>query len=265
MPALEAQATYDAAADNYDAPPLGFWERHGAATVERLALAPGMRVLDLCCGSGASALPAARAVGAGGEVVGVDLAERMLDLARTKASDAGLSNVTFVRADALEFSDDAGFDAVVCAFGVFHMPDMTAAMRHFWSLVRPGGRLAITTWAESCLEPGATAFWEAIHEVRPDLYKSFNPWDRIARIEAVIELYEGAGIPAPRAERVTDAQPLSQPTDWWTIVMGSGFRGTMEALDPDEAALVRASCLAAMEGVRQVNTSAIYAQAGNPA
>jgi ubiquinone/menaquinone biosynthesis C-methylase UbiE len=264
MSTLEAQA-YDAAADLYDSPELGFWARHGAATVARLEPAPGMRVLDVCCGTGASALPAARAVGPGGEVVGVDLSEPMVELARAKAKDAGLRNLTFVRGDALEFRDEAGFDAVVCAFGIYLMPDMTAAMRQLWSLVRPGGRLAITTWAESCLEPGATAFWEAIHEVRPDLYRSFSPWDLIARIEAVLELYEGAGIAAPRAERATDAQPLGHPTDWWTIVMGSGFRGTVEALEPDEAALVRTSCLAALEGTRQVNTSAIYARAPKPA
>ena len=61
--ARRAAATYGAAADHYDLPTLSFWDRFGAATVSRLRLASGHRVLDLCCGAGASALPAARAVG----------------------------------------------------------------------------------------------------------------------------------------------------------------------------------------------------------
>jgi ubiquinone/menaquinone biosynthesis C-methylase UbiE len=264
MASLSAQAAYDAAADLYDSQVCGFWDRHGRATIERLGLAPGARVLDACCGTGASALAAARVVGDSGEVVGVDVAARLLEVAQTKAEAQGLRNVSFVHADALEFEDPAGFDAVVCVFGIFQMPDMSAAMRKLWSLVRPGGRLAITTWAESCLEPGATAFWDAVREVRADLYKAFNPWDAITRPETVTELYESAGISRSRAERVVDAQPLEQPTDWWTIVMGTGFRGTMDALEPPEAALVRDACLAAMEGVHQVNTSAIYAVARKP-
>jgi ubiquinone/menaquinone biosynthesis C-methylase UbiE len=95
----KAEATYNAAADNFDAGPLGFWERYGRRTVERLDLARGARVLDVCCGSGASALPAARTVGAEGRVIGVDLADRLLDLARATADAQGLSSTEFRRAD----------------------------------------------------------------------------------------------------------------------------------------------------------------------
>lgn len=60
---LKAEKTYDAAADDFDAEPLAFWDRYGRRTIERLRLEPGANVLDVCCGTGASALPAARAVG----------------------------------------------------------------------------------------------------------------------------------------------------------------------------------------------------------
>jgi len=81
-----AAATYNAAADHYDDAANSFWGRFGRRTVERLALSPGARVLDVCCGSGASALPAAERVGPGGHVLGVDLAEELLTLARAKAA-----------------------------------------------------------------------------------------------------------------------------------------------------------------------------------
>ena len=70
---LKAAVTYDAAADHFDAGPLAFWGRYGRRTVELLALLPGSTVLDVGCGSGASAIPAAEAVGPTGRVAGVDL------------------------------------------------------------------------------------------------------------------------------------------------------------------------------------------------
>jgi hypothetical protein len=72
--AARAARTYSAASDHSLRPALRFWDRWGAATVERVPLAPGDAVLDLCCGAGASALPAARAVAPDGHVLALDLA-----------------------------------------------------------------------------------------------------------------------------------------------------------------------------------------------
>ena len=60
---LKSAATYNAAADHFDDGPLAFWDRYGRKTIERLRLKPGSIVLDVGCGSGASAIPAAKAVG----------------------------------------------------------------------------------------------------------------------------------------------------------------------------------------------------------
>jgi ubiquinone/menaquinone biosynthesis C-methylase UbiE len=72
--AQRAGRAYGSAADHYTLPALGFWDRFGAATVSRLRLAPGQVVLDLCCGAGASAIPAAHAVAPHGSVLAVDIA-----------------------------------------------------------------------------------------------------------------------------------------------------------------------------------------------
>src|SRR5690242_12009092 len=100
--AERARRTYDAAADHYDAPGLAFWARSGARTVERLGLPTGASVLDTPCGSGASALPAARAVGPSGNVIGADVSEGLLALAASKAQRAGLANVQFRAGDMRE-------------------------------------------------------------------------------------------------------------------------------------------------------------------
>src|SRR5580658_2167951 len=121
----KAAATYNAASDHFDDPALSFWDRFGQRTVERLGLRPGEKVLDVCCGSGASALPAAARVGPAGRVVGVDLSDRLLDLCRAKAKARGLRNVEARRGD-MEHLDlpKESFDAVVCVFGLFFATDV---------------------------------------------------------------------------------------------------------------------------------------------
>src|SRR5262249_60368300 len=80
-----AASTYNAAADSYDASALGFWNYFGRRTIELLSLPSASRVLDVCCGAGASALAAAEVVGPAGKVVGVDIFQKVFGLVRTKA------------------------------------------------------------------------------------------------------------------------------------------------------------------------------------
>jgi len=142
-----AAFTYNAAADFFDASPLGFWDYFGRRTIELASLPSGSRVLDVCCGTGASALPAAEAVGPKGKVIGVDLAKQLLESARTKAIQRRLGNIEFEIGDMLSMRFPvASFDVVVCVFGIFFVPDMAKAVSELWSRIRPGGKLAVTTW-----------------------------------------------------------------------------------------------------------------------
>src|SRR5215470_10684945 len=116
--ARRAARTYGAAADHYTRPSLSFWDHFGAATISRLHLAPGQAVLDLCCGAGASAIPAAHAVGPSGRVLGIDVAAPMLELARARAAQEGLAHIEFRQGDATRTGlPDGSFDAVICVFG----------------------------------------------------------------------------------------------------------------------------------------------------
>jgi ubiquinone/menaquinone biosynthesis C-methylase UbiE len=264
----KAARTYNAAADYYDEPANSFWERFGRATVERLRLPLGSRVLDVCCGSGASALPAAEIVGPRGSVLGIDLAANLLGLARKKAVKRGLTNTDFQVGDLLDMHlNDSQFDAVICVFGIFFIPDMPAAVRALWQAVRPGGKLAVTTWGPRFLEPATTAFWNAVREVRPDLYKGFNPWDRISDPESVSALLREGGV--ERADVVAEANthPIPSGDAWWSAVLGSGFRGTVDQLD---AAALKDVYQANMRyitasGISSVETNVIYAIAQKPA
>jgi ubiquinone/menaquinone biosynthesis C-methylase UbiE len=259
-----AATTYNAASDHYDDPANSFWERFGRRTVERLDLSPGARVLDICCGSGASAIPAAEAVGPNGFVLGVDLAEDLLELARTKAKLCGHERIEFRTGDLLDLGlPESAFDAVICVFGIFFVPDMQAAARELWRLVRPGGKLAITTWGPRFFEPMSTAFWNSVREVRPDLYKGFNPWDRVCDIESLRSMLDGAGVNTQEVALEGGTHPLRSPEDWWSMILGSGYRGTIEQLDAESRERVRRDNLNFIceSGVRSVEANVIYAVA----
>lgn len=262
-----ALATYDAAADAYDDAANSFWARFGRRTAERIGLADGERVLDVCCGSGASAIPAAEMVGASGSVTGVDLSERLLALARAKARARGLRNVEFRPGDMLDLQvPDARFDAVVCVFGVFFVPDIPAAIRSLWRAVRPGGRLAITTWGPRFFEPANTAFWSSVRDVRPDLYKGFNPWDRITEPASLRAVLDEAGVRGAEVVAEAGEHPIASPEAWWAAVLGSGYRGTFEQLDAGQRERVRAANLdyVRRSGITAVEANVVYAAARKP-
>jgi len=260
---VKTTAAYNAAADSYD-DPANSWDRFGRRTIERLRLPLGARILDVCCGSGAAAIPAAEIVGPRGCVLGIDLAHNLLALARTKARERRLRNIAFGLGDMLELPVPASrFDAVVCVFGIFFATDMPEAVRRLWRVVRPGGRLAITTWGPNVFEPAATAFWNAVREVRPDLYKGFDPWDRIADPSAVHALLRAGGV--DQAEVIAEAgtHPIPTPEAWWSAVLGSGFRGTVDQLDAGTRERVRtANCdFIRRGGIRAVEANVVYALA----
>jgi len=262
-----AAFTYNAAADFFDASPLGFWDYFGRRTIELASLPRGSRVLDVCCGTGASALPAAEAVGPTGKIIGVDLAEELLELARRKAVQQRLGNIKFEVGDmlSLRFPTES-FDAVVCVFGIFFVPDMPRAVSELWSRIRPGGKLAMTTWGPNFFQPGSDAFWRSIKDVRPDLFKGFNPWDRINDPGSLTKIFDEAGIAPPKIVPENRLHPINSAEDWWTIVLGSGYRGTIEQLTLAERQKVQDANLAFIrnEKISAIETNVLYALGAKP-
>lgn len=130
------------AAGDYDTMAGLIWAV-GGRIVDRLAVEPGEAVLDVACGTGNAAIPAALA---GGRVVGLDLTPELFAPARRRAEAAGVT-VNWVEGDAedLPFGDGA-FDVVLSTFGVMFAPRHEIAAAELARVVRPGGRFGLANW-----------------------------------------------------------------------------------------------------------------------
>lgn len=116
-----------------------------AALVDRIGVIKGMKVLDVGCGDGNTALPEAKL---GADVLGVDIARNLVDAAGRRATDQGLTNVTFREGDAtnLQGIADQEFDLVVSIFGVMFAPKPFDVAKELVRVTRPGGRIVMGNW-----------------------------------------------------------------------------------------------------------------------
>jgi ubiquinone/menaquinone biosynthesis C-methylase UbiE len=117
----------------------------GAALVAKLGITPGLRVLDLGCGDGTTAIPEARL---GAEVLGVDIAANLVAAGRARAAAESLVNCTFQEGDATDLHEleDHSFDLVVSIFGAMFAPKPLDVAREMVRVTRPGGRIIMGNW-----------------------------------------------------------------------------------------------------------------------
>lgn len=230
-------SAYTHAADTFDT--LPFWHYYGRRTVELLRPGRGARVVDLCCGTGASALPAAEAVGPSGSVLGVDLTPALVAVARARTAAAGLSHARFEAGDVEALTRPPGSaDAVLSVFGLFFLDDIPGQLARAWSWLAPGGGLATTVWAEEVLSPGELWFWEAVAAEDPTL-DHVSPATRLATPEALAQVHADAGLPAPHIARERWRMPLASPEAFWPVILGTSNRAAFEALAPEARVRVR--------------------------
>ena len=111
--------------------------------LERIGVVPGARCLDVGCGGGDVAMALGRMVGPHGMVVGVDIDEVKLALARNEAAESGLANVEYRHAGIDEIAADGGYDLAYARFLLSHLRDPAAALTRLAGAVRPGGVVAV--------------------------------------------------------------------------------------------------------------------------
>lgn len=181
----------------------------GEAVVAGLGVTPGMRVLDLGCGDGTTALPLARL---GADVTGVDISRNLVEAGNRRASEAGLSNCRFQHGDAINLQGvpDRSFDLVVSMFGAMFAPKPFDVAKEMVRVTRPGGRIVMGNWipGDPTLVAQILKISSAYSPPPPEGFISPMTWG----VESnVIERFAAAGIPSENVSFARDVYTFRFP------------------------------------------------------
>ena len=187
-----------------------FMRQSGEALVKSLGIATPLRVLDLGCGDGTTAIPLARL---GAEVIGIDIAKNLVDAGNKRAAEAGLQLLTFQEGDAcnLQGVSDRSFDLTLSIFGAMFAPKPFDVAKEMVRVTRPGGRIVMGNWIPN----NPTSFVSQLLKISssftpppPEGFVSPMTWG----VEAhVIERFGQAGVPAERILMVKDTYSFVSP------------------------------------------------------
>jgi ubiquinone/menaquinone biosynthesis C-methylase UbiE len=208
----------------------------GEAVVKSLGITTPLRVLDLGCGDGTTALPLARL---GAEVVGIDIAKNLVDAGNRRAAAAGLSRLKFQEGDAcnLQGVSDHSFDLTLSVFGAMFAPKPFDVAREMVRVTKPGGRIVMGNWIPN--DP--TSFVSQLLKISssfmpppPEGFVSPMTWG----VETyIVERFGQAGVPKEKISMVKDTfhfmSPDKSPTD--VVELFRRFYGpTMNAFEAAE-------------------------------
>jgi ubiquinone/menaquinone biosynthesis C-methylase UbiE len=174
----------------------------GEALVKSLGIEKGMKVLDLGCGDGTTALPEARL---GADVLGVDIAANLVEAGNRRAKEAGLSNLRFQEGDATNLQDlkDRTFDVVVSIFGAMFAPKPFDVAKEMVRVTKPGGRIVMGNWIpnDPTLVAQILKISSSYSPPPPEGFISPMTWG----VEKnVIERFGGAGVAAEKISFARD-------------------------------------------------------------
>jgi ubiquinone/menaquinone biosynthesis C-methylase UbiE len=233
--------TFNTIAVGYDNPPLRFFQESAAHVPSLIPLAGNEKVLDVATGTGNVALAFSPLLPKG-NVTAVDFSHSMILQARKKKANAGLGNIEFLEMDMESLKvPDNHYDIAVSAFGIFFVPDIEKQLRHISSKVKAQGHIVIVTFNENAFSPLAELFYARL--VRFGAKVPIASWKRTASEEQCISLFKSAGLTDIKVENEDRSFYLPDASDWWHIIMNSGFRRFVSQLSQDDLATFKSEHL----------------------
>jgi len=269
MPDVKGQIVrvFGRTASEYESIGPRFFSHFGAGLAGAAAIAPGTRVLDVACGRGAALFPSRRRVGAAGRVVGIDLSAPMLRSLRRDVVARGWTNVELRRMDAERLDlPNSVFDRVLCSFALWFFPLPERALAEFRRVLRPGGKVAIATWASAC--PFLSWARKTLLPFVPsgaDHGLKASRFDRPLRLRRILR---AAGFQQIRVLRQTAVFEYADADEWWGSLWSHGMRRFLEqvpaaAREQARAAMDRRLHLLHPRGLR-VRFTALYSVGEKP-
>jgi ubiquinone/menaquinone biosynthesis C-methylase UbiE len=206
----------------------------GEALVQKFGITQGLKVLDLGCGDGTTALPQAKL---GADVLGIDIAKNLVAAGNRRAKEQGLANCRFQEGDACDLHElkDHSFDLVVSIFGAMLAPNPFAVAKEMVRVTRPGGQIIMGNWipGDPTLVAQILKISSAYTPPPPEGFVSPMTWGVESR---VVERFAAAGVPKEKISFVRDTFTFNYPSA--PAVLVDEFRKyygpTMHAFDAAE-------------------------------
>jgi SAM-dependent methyltransferase len=228
--------------------------------VELLDPRPGQTILDLAAGTGDTGFLALPRLRPGGRLISTDVAPEMVAVARRRAEELGLDDVSFAVEDASAITlGDASVDGVLFRWGLMLVPDMGAAARELARVLRPGSRAAIAVWADPERNEWMTAVGRSGVELglveRPDP-EAPGPF-RLAADGRLTALLTGAGLEVEHLEDLPMTWRAPSLGDWWGVVsdLSPALTALLGQLTTDDLTALRAGAVRRLEGYVQEDGS----------
>ena len=224
----QAVSLFEKVSFDYDEEEPRMFSRFGEALVLSTAPGPNERILDLACGKGAISIPAAL-LNSKGETVALDASPGMLEGLRLKAISAGISLTTLL-ADVHQLPyPDHSFDRCYIGFALFYFHDPNQVLREVFRVLRPGGRLHLSTWQESVGMVGRalSRLLGARCQAAPPLMRY-----RYANINNCRKLLIQNNFCLVKNEKITLNLRYPDPESWWQGLWSHGARSDLETLEP---------------------------------
>jgi ubiquinone/menaquinone biosynthesis C-methylase UbiE len=178
--------------------------------LRRAGLRPGMRVLDVGCGPGDVSFVAARLVGPAGTVLGVDAAAEIIEVARTRAAEQGLSWVSFEQTTIADIALHEPVDAVIGRLILMHLPDPVSALRQLAGLLPPGGVIAFCeTDISGVRSVPETPHFRAVTEGITSAFRGVGLDPEFGT--TLHSLFQRAGLPAPQLTLAAPIGGINEP------------------------------------------------------
>jgi ubiquinone/menaquinone biosynthesis C-methylase UbiE len=242
---------FDRSVATYDRVNIDFFQPMGRELVQRTEIGPGEHVLDAGCGRGAALFAAAGRVGESGSVIGVDPAPTMVELTGAEIRTRRLVNAT-VRLDDAERPNflPSSFDVVIASLVIFFMSDPQAALRHYATLVRPGGRVGFSSFGAE-----DERFVEALRVIAQHVPDAASRGHRrrhspLRDESSIRDLLDRAGYHHATMSEAAFSSRFRDPEHWFEWTWSHGGRGLLERVPADRLADATAAAFEVMEQAR---------------
>jgi len=217
---LSASEPWNLVADGYAETTMLIFEQFAAEAIAASHLKRGATVLDVACGPGTLALKIARVAG---QVHGIDFSPAMLAIFKKKIEDAGHGNITLHCGDAQTLPyPDARFDAAFSLFGLMFFPERRKGFAEIYRTLKPGGSIAITSWAPVDQSPAMLTMFGALRAIKPELPQPQRAVATLENPDTFKHEMEEVGFKNVEIRLITKAFPVTTiPEFWESMVKGS--------------------------------------------